>query len=333
MATAKRIEFPDRESWLAHRKTGLGGSDIIIALGYGKWKSPYALWAEKSSKVEPEPVESVAAWLGHVMEPPMADWFQQETGRFVKDPGEFTIYTHPDRPHLFVTPDRLYNDPSGSSFCKHALRDDGYPLSIKTTGDPEAIEIWESGEATAAGGAQINMEMEILGKCHGAFAVMTFGWQKERLWFDVERNDAMIADMMPKLDEFWERVQNGDPPPVDGSESTQRTIYRMHPDDSGAVVELPSEVVKLKYTWQMAADAIARHTEILDTTKNQIRHMIGDATFGRYGDTIWSNRTIQNKDSVKVDLDAVEWLEEYGVPHEVKPGAKYRKLIPVKSIG
>jgi|ETNvirnome_2_300_1030623.scaffolds.fasta_scaffold01928_6 putative phage-type endonuclease len=314
--TPGKIEFANREDWLAHRQTGLGGSDILAALGMDRYKSTYTLYREKRGEVEPEPVDGVDAELGHFLEPFMAKWFQQETGRVVADPGDFTIYEHPDRPHLRVTPDYLFSD-------------GGHPLEIKTTGNPEQIALWKAGETPAAAGAQINMQMEVLGVEHGAVAALTFGRKKERVWFDVGRNDTLIEAMVPRLDEFWERVQNGDPPPIDGSESTRQTIYRMHPthsDDSGSVVELPPDIVSVVRDLDAAKRLIAEYTEDKKQRENQIREWIGDAQYGQFGNIMYSNSTTERKDTIKVAMDQRAALVKYGIPFEDKPGSKFRTL-------
>lgn len=58
----KKIKLPEtREAWLKQRNKGIGGSDAGIILGVNKYKSPYTLWAEKSSLLESEDVQSEAA--------------------------------------------------------------------------------------------------------------------------------------------------------------------------------------------------------------------------------------------------------------------------------
>ena len=46
---------------------------------------------------------------------------------------------------------------------------------------------------------------------------------------DFERHDRLLKNIIPKLAEFRERCLNGDPPPVDGSISTEATLKAISP--------------------------------------------------------------------------------------------------------
>ena len=39
--------------WHTFRKSGVGGSEVAAALGLSKWKTPYQLWLEKTTDIEP----------------------------------------------------------------------------------------------------------------------------------------------------------------------------------------------------------------------------------------------------------------------------------------
>ena len=43
-----------RSEWLQHRRKGLGGSDAAAVAGLNPWKSPFAVWMEKTGQIEPE---------------------------------------------------------------------------------------------------------------------------------------------------------------------------------------------------------------------------------------------------------------------------------------
>ena len=50
-----------KEEWTALRSTTIGGSDAAAILGLNPYKSPYALWAEKTGKVIPEDISQKEA--------------------------------------------------------------------------------------------------------------------------------------------------------------------------------------------------------------------------------------------------------------------------------
>ena len=50
----KQLTAKERhESWLKHRREGLGGSDMATILGLNKYKTPYELWLEKTGREQP----------------------------------------------------------------------------------------------------------------------------------------------------------------------------------------------------------------------------------------------------------------------------------------
>ena len=70
------------KQWQDARKGSIGGSDAAAIVGLNPYKSAYALWAEKSGKVEPEDISmKEAVRLGHELEPYVAKRFTEITGK------------------------------------------------------------------------------------------------------------------------------------------------------------------------------------------------------------------------------------------------------------
>ena len=69
----------DRNEWLEYRKRGIGGSDAAAVAGLNPWKSPMAVWLEKTGRVEPEEPGEAAYW-GTVLEDVVAKEFSLRTG-------------------------------------------------------------------------------------------------------------------------------------------------------------------------------------------------------------------------------------------------------------
>ncbi len=54
-----RVEFEQgSDAWLQWRQGGLGGSDAATIMGLNPWKTKYQLWAEKTGRLEPEPMNA-----------------------------------------------------------------------------------------------------------------------------------------------------------------------------------------------------------------------------------------------------------------------------------
>lgn len=71
-----------KEDWAKLRSTTIGGSDAAAILGLNPYKSPYALWAEKTGKVIPEDIsQKEAVRLGTDLEEYVAKRFTEATGK------------------------------------------------------------------------------------------------------------------------------------------------------------------------------------------------------------------------------------------------------------
>lgn len=106
-----------RDSLIAEGR--LGGSDLGAAVGDNKYKSPYALWAERVGLYTPEDIsEKEAIKQGIMFEDGVAKRFEKESGKKV-EPVPF-IFTNSDAPHLFASPDRLLVDEDSGLECKTA---------------------------------------------------------------------------------------------------------------------------------------------------------------------------------------------------------------------
>lgn len=68
-----------REDWLKERQRGIGGSDDAAIAGVSRWKSPVAVWLDKTGQVEPEEAGEAAYW-GTMLEDIVAREFAARTG-------------------------------------------------------------------------------------------------------------------------------------------------------------------------------------------------------------------------------------------------------------
>ncbi|HHW14817.1 MAG TPA: YqaJ viral recombinase family protein, partial [Firmicutes bacterium] len=98
-----------REAWLAERRRGIGGSDAAAIAGLSKWRSPMAVWLEKTGQVEPEEPGEAALW-GTKLEDVVARHFAEATGFKVQRCN--AILQHPERPWMLANIDRYVLDPA-----------------------------------------------------------------------------------------------------------------------------------------------------------------------------------------------------------------------------
>lgn len=97
-------------AWLVARRSGLGGSDVLAALGFSKYRSPWEVWREKTSQtgIDTEP-PSEAAELGNALEP----WLIDRAPDLLGEPAYRTLhrtYAHPDHYWRRCSPDGVLAD-------------------------------------------------------------------------------------------------------------------------------------------------------------------------------------------------------------------------------
>ena len=178
---------------------------------------------------------------------------------------------------------------------------------------------------------QVQAQMAILGTEQADLACFMDGREFEVFRF--ERNDRFIAVMLAEVKEFYERLQNGDPPPVDGHPSTAAALAALHPDDNGETVTLPREAVDAA----IALDLVKMRIKDLDAEKalheNVLKWAIGDATFGEAPGIRFSWKTQERAGYLKLadTADVRAALERSGVAYCESKGSKFRVLRALKA--
>ena len=257
-----------RKEWLERRRTGLGGSDAAAVLGLSAWKSPLALWAEKSGLVE-EPNLDELEWIewGRVLEEPIAAKYVRVTGRKLIDHGRHALRVSAERPWMHCTIDReiVPIDERGPG-----------DLSIKNAGAYKARD-WEE-EPPLPYQVQIMHELAVTGMQWASFAVLIGGNRFH--WCDLGRNERFISYLIEKEEEFWDRVTRGEPPAADASDSTREVLMRLYPRDTGASRDLPPEASGWLERRRALKAEEKRIQGELQEVENLIKAAIGDASIG-----------------------------------------------------
>ncbi len=265
----------NREEWVRARRSGIGGSDAAVVMGVSTRKSAYSLWCEKAGLVESDFSDNEVLRWGRIMEAPIAEDYERITGRKLIDLGPHAIQRNPDRPWQICTHDRLIEpiDARGRGV-----------LSIKYIGPISARgweEMWVEQQGPVDYKIQAQHEMLVSGLTWGSFAV--FIWGHGVQWTDYELNRNFADALIDEEADFWRRVQEGDPPAIDGSESTREALKRLFPRDSGLVLEASDEILPtLRELRAAKADAKAAKARITQF-ENEIKGLMGDASDLRVG--------------------------------------------------
>jgi putative phage-type endonuclease len=277
IATPVRQNSPE---WLAMRRTGIGSSDAPVIAG--ERGSVLELWAEKSGLVEREEPDETSARLfewGHRLEPIVADWYTETTGRALRRVNRMLV--HPDIPWAFASLDRV------------------------TVGSRRIVEIkttrrgWDSAEPVP-GHVQVQVQHQLWVTDYEVADVAVLTGGSEPKVYEIPRDDAFIANLAYLETEFWGWVTSGTRPPMDGSENARRTLSRLHPRNDGVLIAPTPELDRVFFDW-MAARVVKDQAEgEADTLANTLRALIGDAD-GIEGRVTWRKA----KDSVRVDWPTV----------------------------
>lgn len=275
-----------RDDWLEFRKKGIGGSDVAAACGLSQWKSPVALWLEKTGQVEPEPAGESAYW-GSVMEPIIREEFSARTGLKVRQLQ--AILQHKRFSFMLANLDGIVHDPD---------RGEGI-FEAKTASIYMAPE-WEAGIPDAYA-LQVQHYLAVTGMNFVYVAVLIGG--NKFLWRFVERDDAVIDLIIQLESRFWKLVELRIPPEMDGSKASVALLNRLYPNGNQSSIELPAEAEEFITQFETAQDQEKKAAEQKELAANKLKALLKEHEMGLINgrQVIW--KTIQGE---KLDTKALK---------------------------
>ncbi|MFV8598100.1 YqaJ viral recombinase family protein [Ralstonia pseudosolanacearum] len=280
-----------RTDWLAVRKTGIGGSDAAAAVGLNPYKSQLELWLEKTGRdaelPKPDPTDTAeAVYWGTLLEPIVAAAYTQQTGHRVRKVN--AVLQHPTIPFMLANLDReVVGVP------------DVQILECKTAGEFGARH-WQDGVPEYVQ-LQVQHQLAVTGKHAADVAVLLCGQALEV--HRIERDDDLIARLIPLEAQFWHYVETDTPPPGDGSESADRALRCLYPRDSGGTVDFSAH----RQLSAVFADLVAvrEQIEALEVAaaklKQTLQYAMGDASRALFetGEVTFK----RSKDGTTTDLE------------------------------
>lgn len=268
MSDYEIIETTDHADWLEKRNLGIGASDAAVIMGVSSWKSPFALWAEKTGQVEPDDLSDVEAvqW-GHTLEPIIIDAYRKRTARLAKPQGK--LLRSNKYPWAQCTLDALA-----------LINNELLPLEVKNV-TAYKIADWEYGPPLPYWW-QLQHQMLVYGSPMATIAALVGG--NRLIWADVERDDIAIKQLIKAGEDFWCCVLGGRPPDIDGSESTFDALKKLHPDDDGSTVQLPGDLMQISHDFEEIKRQIKDMEALRDLKKATIISHFGDASAGQLPD-------------------------------------------------
>lgn len=257
------------DEWHALRRTGIGGSDLGALLGMNRYTSPRELYLEKRGQLpdlpRSETLERAAKW-GHLHEPLLAAEFGRQHGVRTRRMG---LIRHVEDAWRLASLDRaVLGCPDGPCGLEIKNRSAYKAGEWGESGDPDGVPDTEA--------LQTHHYLAVTGYRHFHVAVLING--NDDRYYRVERDEELIADVVAMEREFWRRVQDGDPPPVDGSDATTGLLAALWPAQEGAEIVLaPGEAADLLERRERLSAEAERLAAEIAATQNELKAMLGDA--------------------------------------------------------
>lgn len=255
-----KIATKNREEWKSLRKQYIGGSDAASVIGMNPYKSPYALWAEKTGKI-PEFEGNLATDVGAYMEDFIAKRFEQETGKKVRR--ENSSILNDKYPWAIANYDRLVVGEDAGLECKYT--------------DSLNLKRYKNGEYPERFYAQCVHYLAVSGKKRWYLAVLI--GNKEFKWFTIERDEEEIAALMGEEKKMAECIETDTPPSVDGTESTTKTISTIFADSNENNVSLYAYDTDLRQYMALGEQIEALQAQ-KDEMANRVKAFMSDAGKG-----------------------------------------------------
>lgn len=285
------------EEWLENRRNSIGGSDASAIIGMNSYCSPYTVWADKLGKIPPKE-DNEAMRLGRDLEAYVGQRFTEATGKKLRR--ENNILINPEYPFAHANVDRMVTG-----------EDAGF--EAKTTSALN-LKKFKNGEFPDNYYAQCTHYLAVTGCKRWYLGVLILGIGFE--WFVLERDEDEIAALMNAEKDFWECVKSGNPPMVDGTDSTSDTLKTIYPESNGDTVSLMAYEQDLNQYMTLSSllDDVKKQKE---EVANRIKAFMGEAERGATNNfsVSWTSSTRTSFDFKKYKaenefLDLSDYVKE-----------------------
>ncbi len=241
--------------WKAARKKGIGGSDAAAIAGLNRFKSPLAVYLDKIGEVD-IPVDNEFVYWGNVLEEIVAHEFERRTGKHVHKVN--AILAHSDYPFMIANVDRKV---SGEDAI----------LECKTTSAWNAKE-WKDDEIPQECIIQVHHYMAVTNTSHAYLAVLIGG--NKFIIKNIERDGALIKNLIKIEKEFWNLVESKTPPDIDGTRSSTEILNILYRETVQNELSLPQAVNGMIEERNTLTSQIKQLAEMKAEKENKIKLMM-----------------------------------------------------------
>lgn len=294
LASTENMSYED---WLEHRKLGIGGSDASVVCGINKYKSPVELWMDKTGQLPPQEAGEAAYW-GTQLESIVRDEFTKRTGIEVTKPT--VILQSEEHPFMLANLDGTCEVLDVGTCIFEAKTASAYKAGEWEDTIPDEYQL------------QIQHYMAVTGYAGTYIAVLIGG--NTFKWKFVARDDELISMLIQLESDFWSHVQEGTPPPLDGSSASAKFLAKQFPNSKPAShITLPDTAADLLVQYDEACEKLETITEQKQQAENLLKEMLGDNEVGTAGERIitWKSITQERLDSTTLKAEHPALYKKY----------------------
>ncbi len=288
------IKDMPREKWLEYRKNSIGGSEASAVLGLNGFKSRYTLWAEKKGFINIEDsADNEAMRVGMDLEEYVAGRFCEAAGKRVRKRN--FMFLHDDYDFISANIDREIIGENAGLECK--------TTNIFNKSD------FEKGEIPLYYYCQCMHYMAVMGYERMYLAVLILG--KSFHWFEIERNEDEIENLIKSEVDFWNKYIVGkEVPEADGSENTSETIAAVYDYAKNKSIVLNNDDIKQYIELQ---NRIKELKGLQEELKQKIQITLGDCDTGISKDfeVTWKNQERNTVDTKRLKQEEPQIYDRF----------------------
>lgn len=258
----------------------IGGSDAAVACGLSPWLSARELYYIHRGEMEREPIDPINAFIGHQLEPMIANWYVEEAKVKLRDIK--TTRWSKKHPWAMAHPDRIVLHRHGGLELKTAATPEGWGLGGDADDTiPEHYHI------------QVAHYMEVFDYDWWDVAVF-FLISREFRRYHIKRDHDFGVHLMDAEETFMMNVDLGEPPAWDYNHPTTLELMKaVYPGTNGMACDLDKRVLGW---WEVLEDSRKLRSQYDATIKCAKAHIVAQMEnhslgYCTDGDTITQKRT------------------------------------------
>lgn len=218
----------DKREWLKYRKSGIGGSDAGAVCGLNPYRTAMQVYQDKVSE-EIEEMDNEAMRQGREFEDYVAKRFMEATGKKVRRAN--AMFYNEEYPFMLADVDRMVVGENAGLECK--------------TASPYMADKWKDGNIPLSYQIQCYHYMAVSNADAWYLAVVIYG--REFKYYKIERDEALIADLIQIEKTFWENhVMKQQIPDPDGSKLADSVIAEYYKNSIADTIPLTGFNEKLE---------------------------------------------------------------------------------------